>query len=376
MKIMTILGTRPEIIRLCEIIKKIDCFASNILVHTGQNYDKNLHQVFFQDLNLRCPDIQLECKSKNIQEQIAKIIKETGNVMDKEKPDAILILGDTNSGLSAIAAKRKKIPIFHLEAGDRSFDNDVPEELNRKLIDHTSDVNLAYTEHSRRNLIKEGIHTKNIFVVGSPIKEVYDKLEKKIKKNIILKNLNLKPKKYFLASLHREENVDKKANLAEVVKTFNSIVDKYKLPLVVSAHPRTINSLKKFDFLQNSNNLVNWHSPFGLLDYIKLQKESYCVISDSGTIHEDSAILKFPALAIRNSTEKYESLDSGYCPITGLNSENVLSMINVITKNFSSLKNSPIPDAYNQINVSNKVVNIILGMRDIVDFNTWGRKNH
>ena len=375
MKIMTILGTRPEIIRLCEIIKKIDCFADNILVHTGQNYDKNLHHIFFQDLNLRYPDIQLECKSKNIQEQIAKIIQETGNVMDKEKPDAILILGDTNSGLSVIAAKRKKIPIFHLEAGDRSFDNDVPEELNRKLIDHTSDVNIAYTEHSRRNLIKESIHPKNIFVVGSPIKEVYDKLEKRIRKNTILNSLNLKSKKYFLASLHREENVEKKENLEELVRTFNSIVDKYKLPLIVSSHPRTINSLKKFNFFENSNSLINWHAPFGLIDYIKLQKESYCVISDSGTIHEDSAILKFPALAVRNSTEKYESLDSGYCPITGLNSKNVLKMIEVVTDNFPDLRTSPIPNAYNQSNVSNKVVNIILGMRDIVNYDTWGLKN-
>ena len=375
MKIMTILGTRPEIIRLCEIIKKIDCFADNILVHTGQNYDKNLHHIFFQDLNLRYPDIQLECKSKNIQEQIAKIIQETGNVMDKEKPDAILILGDTNSGLSVIAAKRKKIPIFHLEAGDRSFDNDVPEELNRKLIDHTSDVNIAYTEHSRRNLIKESIHPKNIFVVGSPIKEVYDKLEKRIRKNTILNSLNLKSKKYFLASLHREENVEKKENLEELVRTFNSIVDKYKLPLIVSSHPRTINSLKKFNFFENSNSLINWHAPFGLIDYIKLQKESYCVISDSGTIHEDSAILKFPALAVRNSTEKYESLDSGYCPITGLNSKNVLKMIEVVTDNFPELRTSPIPNAYNQSNVSNKVVNIILGMRDIVNYDTWGLKN-
>lgn len=375
MKIMTILGTRPEIIRLCEIIKKIDCFADNILVHTGQNYDKNLHHIFFQDLNLRYPDIQLECKSKNIQEQIAKIIQETGNVMDKEKPDAILILGDTNSGLSVIAAKRKKIPIFHLEAGDRSFDNDVPEELNRKLIDHTSDVNFAYTEHSRRNLIKESIHPKNIFVVGSPIKEVYDKLEKRIRKNTILNSLNLKSKKYFLASLHREENVEKKENLKELVRTFNSIVDKYKLPLIVSSHPRTINSLKKFNFFENSNSLINWHAPFGLIDYIKLQKESYCVISDSGTIHEDSAILKFPALAVRNSTEKYESLDSGYCPITGLNSKNVLKMIEVVTDNFPELRTSPIPNAYNQSNVSNKVVNIILGMRDIVNYDTWGLKN-
>ena len=297
MKIMTILGTRPEIIRLSEIIKKLDNFANNILVHTGQNYDKNLRNVFFKDLNLRYPDIQLECKSKNIQAQIAKIIQETGNIMDEEKPEAVLILGDTNSGLSAIAAKRKKIPIFHLEAGDRSFDNNVPEELNRKLIDHTCDVNLAYTEHSRRNLINEGIHPKSIFVVGSPIKEVYNKIDTKIKKSIILRRLNLKLKKYFIASLHREENVDKKENLVEVVKTFNSIVDKYKLPIIVSTHPRTIDSLKKFNILKISNNLINWHSPFGLIDYIKLQKESFCVISDSGTIHEDSAVLQFPGHA-------------------------------------------------------------------------------
>ena len=375
MKIMTILGTRPEIIRLSEIIKKLDNFANNILVHTGQNYDKNLRNVFFKDLNLRHPDIQLECKSKNIQAQIAKIIQETGNIMDEEKPDAILILGDTNSGLSSIAAKRKKIPIFHLEAGDRSFDNNVPEELNRRLIDHTCDVNLAYTEHSRRNLIKEGIHPKSIFVVGSPIKEVYDKIETKIKKSVILRILKLKLKKYFLASLHREENVDKKENLVEVVKTFNSIIDKYKLPIIVSTHPRTIDSLKKFNILKISNNLINWHPPFGLIDYIKLQKESFCVISDSGTIHEDSAILEFPAIAIRKSTEKYESLESGHCPITGLNSSNVLNMINFVTKNFSSLKTSLIPDAYSQTNVSNKVINIILGMRDIVNFNTWGENN-
>ena len=375
MKIMTILGTRPEIIRLSEIIKKLDNFANNILVHTGQNYDKNLRNVFFKDLNLRYPDIQLECKSKNIQAQIAKIIQETGNIMDEEKPEAVLILGDTNSGLSAIAAKRKKIPIFHLEAGDRSFDNNVPEELNRKLIDHTCDVNLAYTEHSRRNLINEGIHPKSIFVVGSPIKEVYNKIDTKIKKSIILRRLNLKLKKYFIASLHREENVDKKENLVEVVKTFNSIVDKYKLPIIVSTHPRTIDSLKKFNILKISNNLINWHSPFGLIDYIKLQKESFCVISDSGTIHEDSAVLQFPAVAIRKSTEKYESLESGHCPITGLNSSNVLNMINVVTKNFSNLQTSPIPDAYNQTNVSNKVINIILGMRDIVNFDTWGENN-
>lgn len=375
MRVMTIIGTRPEIIRLSEIIKTLDRFTEHTLVHTGQNYDDNLYKVFFKDLKLRKPNIQLKCKSTSIQEQISKILESTGNVMDKYKPDAIVILGDTNSGLSAIVAKRKKIPIFHLEAGDRSFDNQVPEELNRRIIDHTSDINLAYTEHSRRNLIQEGIHPKNIFVVGSPIKEVYENMKINFKKSKIVSDLLLEKNKYFLSSLHREENVDKKENLEELIKTFNNVVGKYKMPLVVSTHPRTLKSLEKFKFLGKSDDLVKWHQPFGLIDFIKLQLDSFCVISDSGTIHEDSAILKFPALAIRNSTEKYESLESGYCPITGLNSENVLKMIEVVTDNFLDLKISPIPNAYNQSNVSNKVVNIILGMRDIVNYNTWGLKN-
>ncbi|PPR43098.1 MAG: UDP-2,3-diacetamido-2,3-dideoxy-D-glucuronate 2-epimerase [Alphaproteobacteria bacterium MarineAlpha8_Bin1] len=374
MKVMTIIGTRPEIIRLSEIIKILDRFTNHTLVHTGQNYDDNLYKVFFKDLKLRKPDIQLKCQSKSIQEQISKILESTGNVMDKHKPEAIVILGDTNSGLSAIVAKRKKIPIFHLEAGDRSFDNEVPEELNRRIIDHTSDINLAYTEHSRRNLIQEGIHPKNIFVIGSPIKEVYDNLKIDFKKSKIVSKLSLKRKNYFLSSLHREENVDKKKNLEELIKTFNNIVREYKMPLIVSTHPRTLKSLEKFKFLRKSDKLVQWHQPFGLIDFIKLQLDSFCVISDSGTIHEDSAILKFPALAIRNSTEKYESLDSGYCPITGLNSENVLKMIKVVTDNFPDLDRSPIPNAYDQAKVSNKVINIILGLRNIVNYNTWREK--
>ena len=374
MKVMTIIGTRPEIIRLSEIIKILDRFTNHTLVHTGQNYDDNLYKVFFKDLKLRKPDIQLKCQSKSIQEQISKILESTGNVMDKHKPEAIVILGDTNSGLSAIVAKRKKIPIFHLEAGDRSFDNEVPEELNRRIIDHTSDINLTYTEHSRRNLIQEGIHPKNIFVIGSPIKEVYDNLKIDFKKSKIVSKLSLKRKNYFLSSLHREENVDKKKNLEELIKTFNNIVREYKMPLIVSTHPRTLKSLEKFEFLGKSDKLVQWHKPFGLIDFIKLQLDSFCVISDSGTIHEDSAILKFPALAIRNSTEKYESLDSGYCPITGLDSENVLKMIKVVTNNFPNLDRSPIPNAYNQAKVSNKVINIILGLRNIVNYNTWREK--
>ncbi len=374
MKVMTILGTRPEIIRLCEIIKKLDKFTEHTLVHTGQNYDKNLNDIFFKELSLRVPDIQIKCKANNIQEQISKIIKETGDIMDKKKPDAIVILGDTNSGLSAISAKRKKIPIFHLEAGDRSFDNNVPEEHNRKIIDHLSDINLTYTEHSRRNLLNEGIHPSKVFVIGSPISEVYSSMKEKFKKSKVLSKLKIKKKKFFVASLHREENVDKEKNLEELVKTFNKIVEKFNLPLVVSAHPRTKRSLKKFRLIEDSNKLINWHDPFGLIDFIKLQMNSLCVVSDSGTIHEDSAILNFPAIAVRKSTEKYEAIDSGHCSITGLNAKNVIRMIDFVIKNFSEVQKNPLPEAYNQVNISNKFLNIILGMRDIADHSTWGDK--
>lgn len=372
MKIMTIMGTRPEIIRLADIIKLLDKSVNHILVHTGQNYDKNLNDVFFEDLDLRLPDYQLQCKANSIQEQIGKILSTTGLIMDKEKPDAILILGDTNSGLSSIIAKRKKIIIYHLEAGDRSFDNDVPEELNRRIIDHTSDVNLAYTENSRDNLFKEGIHPKNIYVVGSPIFEVYDNLKSKFSTSTILKKLCLNKKKYFAASIHREENVDKEGNIEILVDTFNSICEKYKLPVVVSTHPRTIKKLKSKNLIKKSNELINWHEPFGLKDFIKLQLDSKCVISDSGTIHEDASILGFPAIAIRKSTEKKESLEGGFCPITGLNKDDVLRVLNLILKNPLDINKSPCPSDYKQYEVSKKVVRIILGTANVLKTQIWG----
>ena len=347
-------------------------FLDHILVHTGQNYDNNLYKVFFKDLDLRLPDYQLQCKADSIQEQIGNILSTTGLIMDKEKPDAILILGDTNSGLSSIIAKRKKILIYHLEAGDRSFDNDVPEELNRRLIDHTSDVNLAYTENSRDNLFKEGLHPKNIYVVGSPIFEVYNNLRKKLSHNNILKKLCVNKKKYFAASIHREENVDKEGNIEILVDTFNSICEEYKLPVVVSTHPRTIKKLKSKNLIKKSNNLINWHEPFGLIDFVKLQLESKCVISDSGTIHEDSSILGFPAIAIRKSTEKKESLEAGFCPITGLNKEDVLRVLNLILKSPLDINKSLCPSDYYQYEVSKKVVRIILGTTNILKKQIWG----
>ena len=369
---MTILGTRPEIIRLAAIIKALDKHCDHILVHTGQNYDHNLNVVFFEDLELRMPNYILETKSNTIQGQIAAIIEKTGDVMDKEKPDAIVILGDTNSGLSSICAKRKKIPIFHIEAGDRSFDNDVPEELNRRIVDHTSDVNLAYTEHSRRNLLREGIHPRNVMVVGSPVFEVYESMKKKFSESKVLKDLDIKAGLYFTASIHREENVDKGGALETMVDSLNGLAEVYGYPIVVSTHPRTRRRLEKLGLMERSNPLINWHEPFGLIDFIRLQIDSKCVISDSGTIHEDSAILGFPAIAIRKSTEKQESLEAGYCPITGLNRDDVLRAVKLVVEDPLNYAISPAPEAYLQSEVSKKIVRIILGMGHIIDEQVWG----
>ena len=372
MKVMTVLGTRPEIIRLASIIKMLDTHCDHVLVHTGQNWDPTLNDVFFQDLDLRLPDHVLNARSESIQGQMAAIIEQTGDVMDREKPDAIVILGDTNSGLSAIPAKRKKIPIFHIEAGDRSFDNDVPEELNRRIIDHTADVNLAYTEHSRRNLLREGIHPRNVFVVGSPVYEVYQGMGGKFAASKILETLGLTPGGYIAASIHREENVDKGGAFATMVETFNALAAEYECPIVVSTHPRTRRRLEQLGLLERSRPEIVWHEPFGLIDYIRLQTESKCVISDSGTIHEDSSILGFPAVAIRKSTEKQESLEAGYCPITGLQEDDVLRAVKLVIEDPVDRDRSPAPEAYRQAEVSKKVVRIVLGMTRVVDEQVWG----
>lgn len=372
MKVMTILGTRPEIIRLASIIKMLDKHCDHVLVHTGQNYDRTLNDVFFEDLDLRLPDHVLVSKSDTIQGQIGAIIEKTGDIMDLEKPDAIVILGDTNSGLSAIPAKRKKIPIFHIEAGDRSFDNDVPEELNRRIVDHTSDVNMPYTEHSRRNLLREGMHPRNVFVIGSPVYEVYEDMKKKFATSTIIDDLKLTPGEFFTASIHREENVDKGGALATMVETFNALADEYKCPIIVSTHPRTRKRLIEQGLIEKSNALINWHEPLGLIDFIRLQTDSKCVISDSGTIHEDSAILGFPAVAIRKSTEKQESLEAGYCPITGLRKDEVLRAVKLVIEDPLDYDASPPPEAYQQREVSKKVVRIILGMTRVIDEQVWG----
>ncbi len=364
-KVITVVGTRPEIIRLAEIIKKLDKYTNHKLVHTNQNFDRELNNFFFRDLNLRKPDYIFKKKTLSSSEQIGHYIFEITKILIKEKPNAFVVLGDTNSCLTAIAAKKLKIPIFHIEAGDRSFDLNVPEETNRKIIDHISDVNIAYTEHSRRNLLREGIHPENTYVVGSPVREVYSKIMPSINKSKILKKLNLKSKNYFAASIHREENVDIQDSFHKLIECYDYISKKFSIPIIVSTHPRTRVKLKNKNILKNR--FIKWHKPFGLVDYLKLQLNSKCVISDSGTIHEDSSILNFPAVAIRKSTEKIESIENGNTIITGLEKHSLFNSINYTISN----KNNSIPEAYNVEDVSNRIVKIIIGMSDLVKEKTW-----
>ncbi len=376
MKIMTIVGTRPEIIRLAAIIKKLDKHCEHILVHTGQNYDYELSKVFFEDLELRDPDHLLDVKSNTLHGQIANIIDQTGVILEKVRPDAVLVLGDTNSALSVINAKRLKIPVFHMEAGDRSFDENVPEELNRRIVDHTADINIAYTEYSRYNLLREGIHPQRIYVTGSPIREVYSGMMDKFKNSKILESLGLEKGKFFTASIHREENVDINGGLDLMVQSYNALVEKYGFPVIVSTHPRTMKRLESLNLLEKANKGIVWHKPFGLIDYIALQMNSFCVVSDSGTIHEDSSILGFPAIAIRKSTEKAESIDAGHTVISGLAPVDVLRNVAIATEDPFNATVSPMPLEYQPLNVSSKVVRIVVGMAGIVDTLVWGDKKH
>lgn len=364
LKVMTILGTRPELIRLAEIIKKLDIFTNHIFVHTNQNFNYELNEVFFEEFGLRKPDYLLNVKSSSIGEQIGKIITQTEEVILKEKPDTLLILGDTNSALSCIVAKRMKIPIFHMEAGNRCFDDRVPEEINRRIIDHTSDINLPYTEHARRNLLREGIPSDSIYVVGSPLREVLENNMNKIDNSNILGELGLIEEKYFLVSFHREENVDNEHNLNILVETLEALANKYNYPIVISTHPRTKMRLEKLNI--SDNELFNFHKPFGMFDFVKMQKNAYCVLSDSGTIHEEAAILGIPALVIRESTERPEVFDTGNVILTGINMDVILQSIEVARKQYEDKISFTTPEAYQNINVSDIVVKLIIGMSKLV----------
>ncbi len=372
LKVMTIIGTRPEIIRLSEVIKKCDTYFDHILVHTGQNYDYTLNQVFFDDLNLNAPKHYLESVGNSLGETMGNIISKSYEVMEIEKPDALLVLGDTNSALSAISAKRLKIPIFHMEAGNRCFDQNVPEEINRKIVDHISDINLPYTEHSRRYLLSEGFRKEHIFVTGSPMLEVLDNYQERINSSKVLTKLKLQSDKYILVSAHREENIDNEINFQSLMNALNSVAEKYQMPIIYSTHPRSMDRIKKRGFKLHP--LIKNMKPFGFFDYNYLQKNAFCVLSDSGTLSEESAMLGFNGILIRTSTERPEAVDKGSILIGGITQENIEQAIELsrqIKNNGDNVVVTPLD--YVDKNVSVKVVKIIQGFTPIINKVIWGR---
>ena len=370
-KVMTIVGTRPEIIKLSRVIHELDKFTDHILVHTGQNYDYELNEIFFKDLEIRKPNHFLNAVGKDTAETISKIINESDKIIELEKPEAVLLYGDTNSCLSVISAKRKQVPIFHMEAGNRCFDQRVPEEINRKIVDHLSDINMPLTEHAKQYLLSEGIPPNNIIKIGSCMKEILDYYSKNIEKSNIHVDLKLNPKEYFLVSAHREENVDYEKNLKSLLISLNSVADKFNIPVIVSTHPRTKDRIDKMKGKVKPNKLVRFLKPLGFLDYIKLQKNAYCVISDSGTITEESSILGFPAIMIRQAHERPEGMDEGTLIMSGLDQNRIIESINVVIDQYNNKIIPKIVDDYNVDNVSQKVVKIILSYIDFVNRTVW-----
>lgn len=367
-KVMVIVGTRPEIIRLALTIQKMDKFFDVVFVHTGQNYDYNLNEIFFKDFDLRKPDYYLDTPGNHVGETIGNVLAKSYDVMIKEKPDALLILGDTNSGLSAISAKRLKIPIFHSEAGNRCFDFNVPEEINRKIIDHVSDVSLAYTENARRYLINEGIKNDFMYVTGSPMAEVLDANIGKIEKSDVLDRLGLQKNGYFVVSSHREENLDVGNNFEILANSLNKVAEKYQIPIIFSTHPRTAKKIAEKNI--KFNELIRNIEPLGFFDYVKLQKSAYCVLSDSGTISEEATIMNFPAVSIRTSSERPEALDAGSIVLGGIDEDNMLSAIEIAVQTHSNDRVNPVKD-YSDLNFSDKVIKIIQSYADIVNKRTW-----
>lgn len=372
LKVMTILGTRPEIIRLSETIKACDRYFDHILVHTGQNYDPKLNDIFFDDLDLRKPDYYLDCVGKNLGETMGNIISKSYDLMLEEKPDAVLVLGDTNSALSAVSAKRLKTPIFHMEAGNRCWDWNVSEMINRKIVDAISDINLPYTENSRRYLLNEGIDGKTIFVTGSPMTEVLHKHMNQINGSDVLEKLGLEKNKYILVSAHREENIDLEENFMSLMNAINNIAEKYQMPVIYSTHPRSRKFIEKRNF--KFNPLVRSLEPFGFFDYNKLQMNSYCVLSDSGTLSEESAILNFSGILIRTSTERPEALDAGSVIIGGITTETIEQAIEVSTSMKENHEPMGLAHDYQDENVSIKVVKLIQSYTDIVNRTVWLKK--
>lgn len=372
--VMTILGTRPEIIRLSECIKACDRYFNHILVHTGQNWDYTLNEVFFNELELRQPDYFLEAVGSNLGETMGNIIAKSFEVLEKEKPDALLILGDTNSALSAIAAKRLKVPIFHMEAGNRCFDQNVPEEINRKIVDHISDINLPYTEHSRRYLLSEGFRKEHIFVTGSPMQEVLQVHMDKIDASDVLERLGLETGKYIIVSAHREENIDNEQNFMSLMTSINTIAERYQMPVIYSTHPRSMKYIEQRDF--KFHPLVKNLKPFGFMDYNKLQKNSFCVLSDSGTLSEESAMLGFTGILLRTSTERPEVLDKGTVIIGGISELNIEQSIQLATAMKLDNERTVLAQDYLDANVSSKIIKIIQSYTFIINNSIWKKNGH
>lgn len=369
LKIMTIIGTRPELIKMSRVIAGFDKHFTHILVHTGQNYDYELNQIFFDELDIRKPDYFLNTATGNTAKTIANIISKSDEVFDIENPDAVLIYGDTNSCLSVISAKKRKIPIFHMEAGNRCFDQRVPEEINRKIIDHLSDINLVLTEHARGYLIREGIKPETIFKTGTHMEEVLNYYESKINNSVILDSLCLKEGEYFVFSSHREENVDDLEKVKEVLKSLNKLVDKYNHPIIASIHPRTKKQLDKIDLELNDKIILC--PPFGFFDYIKLQMYAKCTISDSGTLTEESTILGFPAVMIRETHERPEGMDNGVLIMTDTDTEDFLHSVDVAIR-----CNRPIKSwTFNLTNldVSKQIIKIVLSYINYINRTVWNK---
>jgi UDP-N-acetylglucosamine 2-epimerase len=371
LKVMTIVGTRPEIIRLSEVIKACDRHFEHVLVHTGQNWDYTLNQIFFEDLELREPDYYLECVGEHLGETMGNIISKSYEIIADIKPDALLILGDTNSALAAISAKRLKTPIFHMEAGNRCFDQNVPEEINRKIVDHISDINLPYTEHSRRYLLSEGFRKEHIYVTGSPMKEVLAKHRDKIESSDVLERLELEEEKYILISAHREENIDKEENFMSLMTAISNVAERYQLPVIYSTHPRSMKFIEKRSF--QFHPLVRNIKPLGFMDYNKLQMNAFCVLSDSGTLSEESAMLGFKGVLIRTSTERPEVLDKGTIVIGGIQTEDIEQAIELAVSSVPVGKDFSLPYDYEDETVSMRVVKIIQSYTKIINKVIWDK---
>ena len=373
LKVMTIVGTRPELIKMSRVIAEFDQHTRHVLVHTGQNYDYELNQVFFDDLGIRKPDHFLEAVGDNAAQTIGRVIEKADAVMEKEMPDAVMLYGDTNSCLAVIAAKRRKIPVFHMEAGNRCFDQRVPEELNRKVLDHLSDINLVLTEHARRYLIAEGIRPETIIKTGSHMREVLDHYMPKIKKSDVLQRLNLTSNKFFVVSAHREENVDTPQNLRDMVETLNALAVTYDCPVIVSTHPRTRKRLDDLKLGEMSPH-IQFLKPFGFCDYIKLQMEALCVVSDSGTISEEASLLNLPAITMRNAHERPEGMDVGTLIMSGLKKERVLDAVRVILAQHDKAHRvmQPVQD-YEASAVSKQLLRVVLSYVDYVNRTVWSK---